>query len=203
MCSDEISVEELIARARTDQDWLGRLLARYEGYLLLEGRQRIGPKLAVHCDPADAVQETFARAVRGFPQFNGTREAQFTSWLRKIFENYVTDVIRKGARRSETVDLAVPMAPSDGSASLIWTEPATDESTPSQHFIRGEKALRLGQLLEKLPADQRDAVRLRHLKGWSLKQTAEHMGVSEASVAGLLYRAIKKLRASMSESSWL
>ncbi|MBM4094544.1 MAG: sigma-70 family RNA polymerase sigma factor, partial [Planctomycetes bacterium] len=74
--------------------------------------------------------------------------------------------------------------------------------TPSQYFIRGEKALRVAELLQSLPADQRDAVHFRHLMGWPLKKIAEHMGVTESAVAGLLYRALNKLRRTMSCESW-
>ena len=203
MSESETTVEELIELARGDQTALGTLLERYRGYLLLEGQQRIGAKLAVQCTPSDAVQETFARAVRSFGQFGGVTEAQFTSWLRRIYENYVTDVIRKGVRRAGIAEFGNAMVPPDGSASFIWTEPATDQTTPSQHYIKGEKALRLAQVLEVLPPDQRDAIRFRHLQGWSLKQISQYMGVSESAVAGLLFRGLKNLRESMSESAWL
>ena len=53
----------------------------------------------------------------------------------------------------------------------------------------------------ELPADQRKAVELHHLKGWSLGEVAEHMGRSRAAVMGLVFRGIKKLREQLDEES--
>ncbi len=40
---------------------------------------------------------------------------------------------------------------------------------------------------------QRDAVILRHLQGLSLAEAARQLGRTEAAVAGLVYRGLKKL----------
>ena len=53
--------------------------------------------------------------------------------------------------------------------------------------------------MAELPAEQRKAVELHHLKGWSLGEVAEHMGRSRAAVMGLVFRGIKKLREHLDE----
>ena len=67
-------------------------------------------------------------------------------------------------------------------------------SSPSEQVIRQEQLLHLSDALAQLPDDQQKAVELHHLKGWSLAEVAREMQRSKESVAGLLYRAIKKLR---------
>jgi RNA polymerase sigma-70 factor, ECF subfamily len=52
-----------------------------------------------------------------------------------------------------------------------------------------------------LPEEQRTAVELHHLKDESVTAIAEHLGRSEASVAGLLRRGLKKLRELLKEKS--
>jgi hypothetical protein len=42
--------------------------------------------------------------------------------------------------------------------------------------------------------DQREAIRLRHLEGWTLAALAERFGRSESAVAGLLKRGLRGLR---------
>ena len=60
--------------------------------------------------------------------------------------------------------------------------------------MREEASADLRNRVDQLPKDQAEAVRLRHLEGWSLKQMAEHFGRSEVAVAGLLKRGMQTLR---------
>ena len=59
---------------------------------------------------------------------------------------------------------------------------------------RQEQALRLSAALGRLPDAQREALVLRHLRGWSLAQIAGQLGRSRAAVAGLLKRGLQQLR---------
>ena len=65
--------------------------------------------------------------------------------------------------------------------------------------MQGELAVRLAVEIEKLPSDQREAVRLRHLEGWSLKNLAGHFHRSESAVAGLLKRGLRGLREQLAD----
>jgi RNA polymerase sigma-70 factor (ECF subfamily) len=68
------------------------------------------------------------------------------------------------------------------------------ESSPSQRVLAGEQAVLLAQSLEELPADQREAVRLRFLEGCSLAEIAERLSRSREAAAGLLKRGLFQLR---------
>lgn len=65
--------------------------------------------------------------------------------------------------------------------------------TPSQHVGNKEELLRLADALTELPNDQRDAVILCHLQGMPLEAIARQLERSQAAVAGLVYRGLKKL----------
>src|SRR5206468_1295119 len=71
---------------------------------------------------------------------------------------------------------------------------ATEQSSPSEQALRQERLLHLAEALAQLSPDQRTAVELRHLQGWSLAEVAEQMGRSKAAVAKLLYRGVERLR---------
>ena len=67
-------------------------------------------------------------------------------------------------------------------------------TSPSQYVVRHERELRLAEALETLPEDQRTAVELHHLEGYSVNEVAEKMNRTRASVAGLLRRGLGELR---------
>ena len=69
-----------------------------------------------------------------------------------------------------------------------------EQSSPSERVERNEQLLRLAGALARLPDDQREAVTLHHLQGWSLSDLAKHLDRSEGAIAGLLHRGFKKLR---------
>ncbi|MBT5808639.1 sigma-70 family RNA polymerase sigma factor [Candidatus Uhrbacteria bacterium] len=48
--------------------------------------------------------------------------------------------------------------------------------------------------LGELPDDDREAVVMRHLEGYSVKEIAKHLGKTENATSVLIYRALKKLR---------
>jgi RNA polymerase sigma-70 factor (ECF subfamily) len=71
---------------------------------------------------------------------------------------------------------------------------AVDHSSPSRRAVRNEDLLRLADALEKLPSSQRDAIVLHHLQRWTLAEVAAELKRSEAAVAGLLHRGLRRLR---------
>jgi RNA polymerase sigma-70 factor (ECF subfamily) len=58
--------------------------------------------------------------------------------------------------------------------------------------------LRLADALRQLPEPQREAIFWHHLQGCSLSETATRLGRTDAAVAGLLHRGLRKLREVMS-----
>ena len=61
--------------------------------------------------------------------------------------------------------------------------------------------LQLANALEHLPEDQQTAVELHHLAGYTMAETAEQMGRTKASVAGLLRRGLSSLREHLEQIS--
>ena len=88
----------------------------------------------------------------------------------------------------------------DNTSGVLQRDIASPVSTPSRHVAKREALVILANALEQLPEPQREAVALHHLRGMSLADLARRLGRTEASVAGLLRRGVKRLRDLLRES---
>src|SRR5262249_13129702 len=145
-------------------------------------------------DPSDVVQQTLLEAHARAGQFHGDDSA-LAAWLRQALVNNLRDARpalrrdKRDVRRAESLDQAGGQA----SARLAGMLAAAD-SSPSERAVRNEELLRLADALTRLPEAQREAVVLHHLQGCPLAETARRMGRTDAAVAGLLHRGLKRVR---------
>ena len=155
-------------------------------------QRSVGGWLEARVDASDLVQQTFLSAFRNIKDFSGDDEAQFVAWLRKIHQRNIQDTIRQNVYAQKR---AIANEQSlDGSQLGELAEGSGSAASPSQRAMQGEQAVQLANALQTLPEDQREAVRLRHLEGWSLAQLAEQFKRSEDAVAALLKRGLENLR---------
>lgn len=179
---------QLIVRARHgDEQALGLVLEQHRSYLRLLSRRAFDGAIAARLDPSDVIQQTFLSACRNFAKLHGEQGAEFRAWLLQIHERNLQDAVRQHVladKRAVGQEAAVPVA-----AAID-----VQASSPSQRLLRSEQAVSLAKSVEALPDDQREAVRLRHLEGWSLVQIAGCLHRSERAVAALLNRGIENLR---------
>ncbi len=170
-------------------------LERYRAYLLLLARLQLGPALQAKLGPSDLVQQALLLALQNLKQFRGRTEAELLAWLRRILANTLADAAKELARDKRDVgrEQSLEQALCDSSARLqAWL--ADEEVSPSRQAEEHERALRLAEALEELPEAQREALVLQHWHGWKLAQIGEHLGRSQAAVAGLLKRGLAHLR---------
>jgi RNA polymerase sigma-70 factor (ECF subfamily) len=172
-----------------------RPLEHYREYLRLLARLQLDPRLRGKLDPSDIVQEALLKAHEKREQFRGQTEEERAAWLRSILANTLIDVARKyGAQgRDVAAERSLEAALHESSARLEHLL-ATDASSPEQHVVREEELLRLADGLAQLPEDQRTALELKHLAGYSVEAIAQEMGRSKTAIGGLLRRGVKRLR---------
>jgi RNA polymerase sigma-70 factor (ECF subfamily) len=116
----------------------------------------------------DAAQDAFVNAIRSWSRFDSSRP--FAPWIAKIAVNRARDLLRAERRRK----LASP-----------------DETTesPARADVGG-----LLVAVATLPVEQREAVVLHHVLGFSLREVAEVVGVPEGTAASRLGRGVAQLR---------
>jgi RNA polymerase sigma-70 factor (ECF subfamily) len=176
------------------------MLEQYRAYLCLLARTQLGPRLRSKLDPSDVVQQTLLEAHQKRAQFRGRSEAEWLAWLRQGLAHNLADAVRAfgQAKRDVARERAMEAVLHASSARLeAWL--AAEQSSPSQHAVRHERAVRLAAALATLPEAQREALELHYCQGRPLAEIAAHLGRSTAAVAGLLKRGLKALRSQLHE----
>jgi RNA polymerase sigma-70 factor (ECF subfamily) len=172
---------------------------RYRDYLHLLSRVGLDARLRALADSSDIVQQTLLRAHQRIDQFRGTGEAEFLAWLRAILARQLADLARRAGQVHWEKRQSLEAALEQSSARLAcWL--ADEQPSPGDQVQRGEQLLRLSEALARLPQDQRAAVELHHLGGYSVPEVGRRMGRSAGAVAGLLHRGLKALRAHLGDS---
>lgn len=169
---------------------------RYRHFLQLLARVRTDPRFAGTVDLSGVVQQTLLEAhTAASDEWGDWSDAQRTAWLKRALANNLADEVRRYTAAARDVARQVPLTEvADGSAVGAGDWLAADHSSPSERAGRNEDLVRLATALAELPADQRLAVELHHLRGLSLADTASAMGRSPQSVVGLLFRGLRGLR---------
>lgn len=175
-------------------------LEDYREYLRLLAQLQIDQRLQGKIDLSGVVQQTMLEAHQALPKCGPHGTDHMAAWLRRILANNLADEIRKlrTAKRNVRQERSLEAAIEHSSLRLeAWL--AADQSSPSVRTQRQEQAIRLSAALAELPDAQREAVVMRHLRGSSLAEIAEHLGRSHAAVAGLLKRGLEHLRSELSD----
>jgi RNA polymerase sigma-70 factor (ECF subfamily) len=183
----------LIQAARQgDPDALGRLLESYRAYLCLLARLQVGRQLQAKVDASDLVQEAFLQAHRAFPQFRGISECEMLGWLRRILASCMSRVVRHfhgTQRRDVQLERQLGQSSRDLARLLVGSQ-----TSPSEGVARREESVLLANAMERLPADYREVIILRNLRGLAFLDVAEEMGRSRDAVHKLWARALGQLR---------
>lgn len=134
---------------------------------------------------ADAVQESFIKAFRALPSFQG---GNFKSWLMRIVVNNCYDVLRIRQRQA-TTSLDAAQEEHEPVAYLV------DQSEgPLDYVERMELNQQLEQGIRALPDDQRTVLVLCDVHGYSYEEIAEMTGFPMGTVKSRINRARTKLR---------
>jgi RNA polymerase sigma-70 factor, ECF subfamily len=196
---------QLLASARAGDE------SAYRALVLPHRRE-----LEVHCyrmlaslhDAEDAVQETLVRAWRAMPRFEGRSSVR--TWLYTIATNACLRAAEQRTRRALPIDLTEPAylgeEPGRPLVESVWIEPFTGElpedASPAARYEQREGVeLAFVAALQHLPAQQRAALILRDVLGFSARETAALLETTEPAANSLLQRARKSTEERIPEQS--
>jgi RNA polymerase sigma-70 factor (ECF subfamily) len=128
----------------------------------------------------DLVQETFMKAIKGFPSFQ--QGTNFRAWIYRILRNtFLTS--QAGLKAHVSLD-------SDADAPI---EPSTDE-TPESHLLARLEGETIQAALKQLPVNFREIILLCDLEEMSYQEIALAIGVPIGTVMSRLSRARRAMR---------
>jgi len=182
---DEFSLEALKAGDKAE---FARLVDAYSDNIY-----RVALKILN--DPQDAedvLQETFIKALRALPAFEG--RSSLSTWLYRIAVNESLMLVRK--RQPNVFSIEAEKEEGEGQVEPIeivdWC------CLPESEFLNAEARQFLNAAIEHLSLALRAVFVLRDLEGLSVKETAEALSLSESAVKTRLLRARLKLRDELS-----
>ena len=176
-------------------------LEQYRNYLRVLADMQLNPRLRAKEDLSDVVQATLLQAHRDQGDFRGQSERELRGWLKTILTHTLINLAKKyqAKKRDIRIERSIDQQLQE-SAIRIVGELSADQTSPSEHVMRQERAEQLADAMSVLLDDECEAVMLKHVHDWKVAEIAEHLGRSTEGVAGLLRRGLKKLRKSMQEA---
>ncbi|MEV7519098.1 RNA polymerase sigma factor SigM [Streptomyces sp. NPDC091371] len=172
------SDQELLAlHAAGDPDAFGELVRRHRDRLWAVALRTLGDRE----EAADAVQDALVSAYRAAHTFRG--ESAVTTWLHRITVNACLDRARKAASRR-----TAPLDDTDRLERLL--EPHESAEAPAE---RQDLHRQLLAALSTLPAEQRAALVLVDMQGYSVAEAAHVLDVPTGTVKSRCARGRAKL----------
>lgn len=143
-------------------------------------------------DAEDVLQETFLKAYRYLPAFDG--RSSLSTWLYRIAVNEALMLLRKHRRAPMSIDEPSEVDGEEQEPLQIvdWC------CMPEEELISSEARQYLDRAVEQLPPGLRVVFLLRDIEGLSTQETAEALNLSETAVKTRLSRARLRLRESLS-----
>jgi RNA polymerase sigma-70 factor (ECF subfamily) len=165
--------------------------AAFEALMRRHNRTLFRTARAVVRDDAeaeDALQEAYLHAYNAIGSFRG--EAKLSTWLARIVANEALMRVRKRARRAEIV----PLQPGASEKEINQIADTNMDGTPEILAQRSEMRRLLEAQIDSLPDDFRAVFVLRVVDEMSVEDTAETLGIPQATVRTRLFRARSLLR---------
>ena len=170
----------LITRSRQgDLDAFNQLVVRYQDLVF----SVILRMVRNHASAEDITQDAFISAFRNIGRMRGVN---FRAWILRIARNATYDAIRRSNRRpEESIDEQIV---------TLGETLSSNEESPEDHALRQDLGKSINRGLGELQPDQRMAVVLVDIEGFTYDEAADAMEVSIGTVKSRLNRGRGRLR---------
>ena len=140
----------------------------------------------------EAVQEAYVIAYRALKTFRG--DSRLSTWLGRIVINESLGRLRRHKRESVVIPFAAPENESAAQADVR----AHEHSSPEESTLRAEMRSLMEKKIDELPLAFRTVFIMREVEEMSVEETAQCLGIPEATVRTRLFRAKALLRDALS-----
>jgi RNA polymerase sigma-70 factor (ECF subfamily) len=140
----------------------------------------------------DIFQDTFYKVIDSLKAGKYSEEGKFLPWVMMIANNLCMDYFRKNKRLPVVVD-------SDGKDILNVLRFA--EESKEDKLIREQTVKQIKDMIDLLPADQKEVLILRHYADLSFKEIAEMTGTNINTALGRMRYALLNLRKMIGEKA--
>ena len=139
----------------------------------------------------DLAQEVLIKVVKVLDEGRYTDKGRFLPWVLRIAHNRVLDYFRA---QKQVKTVSESSAGFDVLGNKNLTEPSIEDQLVSE-----QQAEEVRALIELLPEEQREVVKMRYYDGLSFKEIAEHTGVSINTALGRMRYALINMRQMIKE----
>jgi RNA polymerase sigma-70 factor (ECF subfamily) len=173
---------------RGDEAAFAALMARYDDPL----RRHLASVVRDAAAAEDLTQEVFLRLWTRAEQWEC--RGAFRAWLFRIATNLALNHLRSVRRRREE-PLAQPAGDLDTEGEATLPDRLVDALAPdpAAALEAHEQMARIRDLLELLPLEKREVVRLVHEEDLEIREVAERLSIPEGTVKSRLYHARRHL----------
>jgi RNA polymerase sigma-70 factor (ECF subfamily) len=150
-------------------------------------------------DANDIAQEAFIRVHKSLKRFKGN--CSFKTWLYKIVLNLSRNKYRWKKRRGEFTKVSLDHPGTNPENNPM--DVPDEAMSVDREIKRKEIQARIEESLNRLPAEYREILVLRHMEGLTYTEISELLGCAEGTIKSRLHRArveIRKLLADMVEA---
>ena len=141
----------------------------------------------------DIFQETFIKIVKSLSDNRYVESGKLLSWMLRIAHNQVIDYFRKTKSEAK-------VSYDNGEVNILNNKNLV-ESNVEERIIEKQQHQTIRRLVERLSAEQKEVVILRHYHGLSFKEIAEQTGVSINTSLGRMRYALINLRKMIEEEN--
>ena len=172
-----------------DRSAISELIERHSGRV----RGYIGMMVKDDAVADDIFQETFIKAIKVIDEGRYTDSGKFLSWILRIAHNRVLDYFRR-EKASKLIN------EQEAGYDVIGTMRYA-ENTTEDEIIHTELMESVRKLIDELPAEQQEVVRLRYYSKLSFQEIAEQTEVSINTALGRMRYALINLRRLIKEKN--
>ena len=147
-----------------------------------------------HQTTDDIFQDTFIKVIHTLRNGKYNEEGKFIHWVTRIAHNLIIDYFRRNKR----IPVKNQQNDEDPFERLDLRTPSIEDEIIENQIHKDVK-----MLVEELPKDQRDVLKMRHYKGMSFQDIADETEVSINTALGRMRYAIINLRKFAAEKNMI